>query len=251
MPIFDALNARRHWFSAVATLAIGIAIVLAGRPNFNKPSALPVQRAMALVLETIVSEALPQVRPSAKLPEPKVQSIRPLEKAQAPLPNPPQPLATTVDVTPHAGNASSRDSLAASPAEPTRNATPTLAAATPSPIAELPARQPTPVFVPLVANLEGPFIGQIRAMLNASKRYPTGREVSLQRPMGKVVVWFVLTRSGALKDTGVEESSNSMVLDNAALSTIRRATFPKFPDAAWPGSDTHRFTVTVDFIPPA
>jgi hypothetical protein len=27
---------------------------LAGRPNFNKPSALPVQRAMALVLETIV-----------------------------------------------------------------------------------------------------------------------------------------------------------------------------------------------------
>jgi protein TonB len=88
-------------------------------------------------------------------------------------------------------------------------------------------------------------------MLNASKRYPTGREVSLQRPMGKVVVWFVLTRSGALKDTGVEESSNSMVLDNAALSTIRRATFPKFPDAAWPGSDTHRFTVTVDFIPPA
>lgn len=93
-------------------------------------------------------------------------------------------------------------------------------------------------------------MSQLRAMLDANKRYPTGREASLQRPAGKVVVWFVLARSGALQDSGVEVSSESILLDKAALATVRRSTFPAFPEHAWPGASSHKFTATLDYLPP-
>ncbi|NBQ86009.1 MAG: energy transducer TonB [Betaproteobacteria bacterium] len=97
--------------------------------------------------------------------------------------------------------------------------------------------------------MEAEFVTQLRAQLNASKRYPTGREASMQRPSGRVVVWFVLNRGGQLQDAGIAESSNSILLDNAALTTVRRASFPAWPDAAWTGQVSHRFTATLDFIP--
>ena len=52
LALLDALNGRRHWLSALGTAVVGLAIILAGRPNFTKPSPLPAQRAMELVLET-------------------------------------------------------------------------------------------------------------------------------------------------------------------------------------------------------
>jgi protein TonB len=89
----------------------------------------------------------------------------------------------------------------------------------------------------------------VRAQLNANKRYPTGREASLQRPSGKAVVWFVLNRNGTLSDAGIEDSSNSIILDNAALSTVRRTSYATWPEGSWPGQSQHRFTVTLDFVP--
>lgn len=71
----------------------------------------------------------------------------------------------------------------------------------------------------------------------------------MQRPSGRVVVWFVLNRTGQLQDAGIAESSNSILLDNAALATVRRASFPSWPEAAWAGQGTHRFTATLDFVP--
>jgi protein TonB len=92
-------------------------------------------------------------------------------------------------------------------------------------------------------------VAKVRGYLNASKRYPTGREASMQRPRGKTRVWFVLARNGALQDAGVELSSGSMLLDNAALATVRRGSLPPFPDEAWSGAATRRFTVDLDFVP--
>jgi protein TonB len=109
-----------------------------------------------------------------------------------------------------------------------------------------PVAQPRPV----VVDLQGEYVAKLRAQLNAIKRYPTGREASQLRPQGKVKLWFSLKRDGSLADAGVEESSNSMLLDDAARKTLNRASFPAFPDQAWNGEATHRFTAELDFVPP-
>jgi protein TonB len=87
-------------------------------------------------------------------------------------------------------------------------------------------------------------------MLNSTKRYPTGRQASLERPVGKVRIVFVLSRDGALKSARVEVSSNSNMLDDAGLSAVRRATYPAFAGELWAGQATHEFSVDIDFVPP-
>jgi protein TonB len=89
----------------------------------------------------------------------------------------------------------------------------------------------------------------LRAQLERSKRYPTGREASLMRPSGMVRVWLVLDRSGRLLDSGVEQSSHAMLLDHAALSSVRRGEYPAFPADSWPGDSSHRFTVDLNYTP--
>lgn len=98
-------------------------------------------------------------------------------------------------------------------------------------------------------NAEAIYIGKVRALLQAARRYPTSREASLTRPAGISVVWFRVRRSGELVDAGIEASSGSMLLDNAALATVRRNIYPVFPDEAWPGKAMQRFTVELNFIP--
>jgi protein TonB len=87
-------------------------------------------------------------------------------------------------------------------------------------------------------------------MLNATKRYPTGRQASLERPVGKARIVFVLSRNGALVSAQVQVSSNSNMLDDAALSAVRRATYPAFAGDLWRGQNTHEFSVDIDFVPP-
>ena len=91
-------------------------------------------------------------------------------------------------------------------------------------------------------------MGRARAYLNSIKRYPTGREASIQRPEGKVVVWVVLRRDGSVVDAGIEDSSNSILIDNAGLSTVKRGTLPPF-EGAFGNEETHRFTVSLEFKP--
>jgi protein TonB len=98
-------------------------------------------------------------------------------------------------------------------------------------------------------NSEAWYASQIRAHLQSTKRYPTGREASLQRPSGTSVIWFIIRRNGELSDSGVETSSGSMLLDNAALSTVRRGAYPIFPEDIWPNKTQQRFTVELNFIP--
>jgi protein TonB len=79
------------------------------------------------------------------------------------------------------------------------------------------------------------------------KRYPTSREARLQRPQGKARLWLEVGRDGGLRDAGLEETSGSMILDNAALSAVRQGRYPAFPAQAWAGRDAHRFTVTLEY----
>lgn len=160
-----------------------------------------------------------------------------------PTPRPPTPAVSTV--TPSAR--SNPEFTATTPAAKTPEApvvtaapapaTPTPAVAAPAPVAAKPH------------NAEAEYVARLRAHLNSIKRYPTGREASQQRPQGKVRVWFVLKRDGALVDAGIEESSNSMLLDDAARKTINRSNFSGFPESSWAGENTHRFTAELEFIP--
>jgi len=97
--------------------------------------------------------------------------------------------------------------------------------------------------------MEAGYVGKLRAYLHSIKRYPTGREASQQRPAGTAVIWFTVRRSGELVEAGIEASAASMLLDNAALSTVRRGVYPPFPDEAWAGKAQQRFTVELDFVP--
>jgi protein TonB len=121
--------------------------------------------------------------------------------------------------------------------------------ATPTPPVEAVKAQPQAVN-PAV-ELEALYVAKVRGYLASVKRYPTGREASLQRPAGKSVIWFVLRRNGNLVEAGVEKSSGSMLLDSTALSTVRRANYTAFPEESWAGQTQHRFSVELDFVPPS
>ncbi|MQR00697.1 TonB family protein [Glaciimonas sp. GS1] len=171
--------------------------------------------------------------PQVSKPVPLIQPIRP--------PRPPQ----TVSATPNTNSPSAE--VAAPP-------TPPKIVAAPAPVvaATSPAPEPAPpVAKPNSASVEASYVAKVRAHLNSIKRYPTGREASLQRPQGKVKIWFVLNRDGTLAEQGIEESSNSMLLDEAARKTINRATFSAFPESSWAGEATHRFSAELEFIPVA
>ena len=135
----------------------------------------------------------------------------------------------------------------AAPANNNATAPPAKPAATPTP-ASAPAQ--SQVAAPSMQSLESEYVRQIQAMLNATKRYPTGRQASLERPVGKVRILFVLNRSGGLVSAQVQVSSNSNMLDDAALSAVRRATYPAFAGDLWRGQNTHEFSVDIDFVPP-
>ena len=95
---------------------------------------------------------------------------------------------------------------------------------------------------------EARYVSKMRAYLQSIKRYPTGREASLQRPSGTVAIWFTVGRNGELADAGIDLSSGAMLLDSTALATVRRGSYPPFPDEAWAGRAQQRFTVELDFV---
>ncbi len=103
----------------------------------------------------------------------------------------------------------------------------------------------------IAASMESEYAAKLRAMLNSTKRYPTGRAASQQRPQGKVKVWFTLNRAGTLLDAGILESSNSNLLDDAAIATVRRGVYPAFPHETWVGQEQHKFSAEIEFTPPS
>ena len=129
----------------------------------------------------------------------------------------------------------------------------------PAPVAMAPQQHATVAATPIepphksnnTASAEAEYAARLNAMLNANKRYPTGRQASQERPKGVVKLWFTLNRVGNLLEVGLLEPANSNLLNDAAISTVRRASYPPFSPELWPGQDQHKFTVDIDFLPPA
>ncbi len=91
------------------------------------------------------------------------------------------------------------------------------------------------------------YVGQVRTALDRGKRFPTGREVSLEQPSGRSEVTFSLTRRGKVTSAKTTQTSNSTVLDDMAKTLVHRAKYPTFPADAWPGEPAHAFVVTYNF----
>ena len=193
----------------------------------------------AMELTTTLIE--PLLQPPPKTPPPQVKQPEPKPKMLA-MPNAP---ITPAPIEPAREVTAAAESPRPIPT-PTPTPTPAPSLPTATPVQEAPKVAVQP---PVSVSLENNYIVSVRATLNANKRYPTGREASLQRPSGKVKLWFVLARNGALQDAGIDESSNSIILDNAALSTLRRTTYAPWPEGSWASQSQHKFTVTLDFVP--
>jgi protein TonB len=236
MPLIDRLNQERHKLSSLGSLLL-VFFVFSMAQAIKGPAEMLAQEAMELTTTLIE----PLLQPPPKTPPPQVKQPEPKPKmlAMPNAPTTPAPIEPAREVT----------AAAESPRPiPTPTPTPTPAPSLPTatPVQEAPKVAVQP---PVSVSLENNYIVSVRATLNANKRYPTGREASLQRPSGKVKLWFVLARNGALQDAGIDESSNSIILDNAALSTLRRTTYAPWPEGSWASQSQHKFTVTLDFVP--
>ena len=232
MLLIDRLNQERHKLSSLGSLLL-VFFVFSMAQAIKGPAEMLAQEAMELTTTLIE----PLLQPPPKSPPPQVKQPEPKPKMLA-MPNAP---ITPAPIEP------AREVIAAAESPrplPTPTPAPSLPTATPVQEAPKLAVQP-----PVSVSLENNYILSVRATLNANKRYPTGREASLQRPSGKVKLWFVLARNGALQDAGIDESSNSIILDNAALSTLRRTTYAPWPEGSWASQSQHKFTVTLDFVP--
>jgi protein TonB len=236
MPLIDRLNQERHKLSSLGSLLL-VFFVFSMAQAIKGPAEMLAQEAMELTTTLIE----PLLQPPPKTPPPQVKQPEPKPKMLA-MPNAP--------ITPAPIEPAREVTVAAESPRPIPTPTPT-----PTPAPSLPTATPVQeapkvaVQPPVSVSLENNYIVSVRATLNANKRYPTGREASLQRPSGKVKLWFVLARNGALQDAGIDESSNSIILDNAALSTLRRTTYAPWPEGSWASQSQHKFTVTLDFVP--
>lgn len=160
------------------------------------------------VVEAEIEQPPPPPKPKPKPPEPKVQPPKPKPQVAKVAPTPPKP-------TPQ-------------PA--------------PRPVVQAPV--PAPRTNP--ADLENRYIARLLAELEKYKQYPRGREASLQRPEGNVVVWLLVDRSGKVLDSGIEKKANNMLLNRAAQTSLRRLEqVVPFPEDSFSGKDRYRFSATL------
>ena len=234
MLLIDRLNQKRHKLSSLGSLLL-VFFVFSMAQAIKGPAEMLAQEAMEItttLIEPLLQPTPPKSAPQIAKPEPQPKML-----ALPNVPTTPAPIEPVREVI----------AAAESPRPiPTPTPTPAPSLPTATPVQEVPKMAAQP---PISVSLENNYIVSVRATLNANKRYPTGREASLQRPSGKVKLWFVLARNGALQDAGIDESSNSIILDNAALSTLRRTTYAPWPEGSWASQSQHKFTVTLDFVP--
>jgi len=254
-----ALYRSRHllgWLPALLA-AVLIAWTLQRVPLKIEPNydATPVQLALAEPEADPETPPVPVVEPPppppptvTAEPEPAVPPVV-TEEAVAPPPKPrvepkpqPRPQPTPKPRVEHHPRPVAKPQPAATPAP------------TPTKVAEAAPRPAPPAPPPRPAvdsgALEGGYLQGVRGDLERYKQYPSGRQASLERPSGKVVIWLLVDRSGKVLDRGLEERASSMLLNRAALTSLARIEQVKpFPPEAFAGRSQLRITATFDYSP--
>ncbi|MBP5073917.1 energy transducer TonB [Pseudomonas chlororaphis] len=199
--------------------------------------------------ESAVEIALVEPEPQV-LPEPVVEQeppppvIEDQEAEPAPPPPPPKPQPKPEPKP-----------------KPQPKPTPVAAKATPAPTPPVAAKPVQPAVAPTLAPpappptpkvdgqaLEGGYLKGLRNELDTYKQYPSGRQASLERPSGEVVVWLLVDRQGRVLDSGIQTQASSMLLNRAATNSLRRIKQVKpFPEQAFGGRNEQRFTATFNY----
>ncbi|WP_025808877.1 energy transducer TonB family protein [Pseudomonas chlororaphis] len=198
-------------------------------------------------VEIALVEPEPQVAPEPVVeqePPPPVIEDQEAEPAPPPPPPPPKPQPKPEPKP-----------------KPQPKPTPVAAKATPAPTPPVAAKPVQPAVAPTPAPpapppapkvdgqaLEGGYLKGLRNELDTYKQYPSGRQASLERPTGEVVVWLLVDRQGRVLDSGIQTQASSMLLNRAATNSLRRIKQVKpFPEQAFGGRNEQRFTATFNY----
>jgi len=221
----------RDWIATLSAVAMLLLLASAPAPRLAPPKP-PEQRLMQVTIEELPDLPAPAPPVSAPQPAQAAPAIVPLKPAV--LPKPKQQPAAVAEV------GRTVEAAATTTDEPAPKAAAAAAPAVAAPIPAPPAPESS-------HESEDHYIAGVRSHLEAIKRYPTSREARLEHPVGRVEIWFILDHAGKLEDVGIEKSSGSPILDQAAISTVKRGEYSAFPTDAWKGEATHRFTVQLNF----
>ena len=102
-----------------------------------------------------------------------------------------------------------------------------------------------------VQAVENGYLQALRRELEQRKRYPSGRQASLERPQGNVEVWLEVDRSGRVLASGIASRAPNMLLNRAALSSLQSISQLKpFPEEAFAGQSSKKFTATFNYQAP-
>jgi protein TonB len=237
----------RQWLGGVPAVIAVAAILVAVRTEPLKIK--PVYDESAVELALVEPDPPAEVTPPAVEPAPPVieepppppvveepDAVLPPPKPVPPKPAPPKPV----------------------PKPAPKPAAPAVAKAAPAPVQAPSAPVAAPVAAPAkpapaapkvdTAALEGGYMQGIRSEMDRFKQYPTGRQASLERPTGNVVVWMLVDRAGNVLDSGIETPASSMLLNRAASTSLKRIKQVKpFPEQAFGGRSQQRFTATFNY----
>ncbi len=246
----------RHLTSWLPALLLGGAILFSSQ----QASLKVMPRYDDTTMELALVEAPPAAEPVAvPQPEPEVESPPPEPEPQPepqPEPEPVVPAPEPVVAAPPKPQPKPKPKpeVKAKPKaqeKPRPATTPTRTAATTTkpPVASAPARPAAPQVN--VQALENGYLVALRRELDSLKRYPTGRQASLERPQGSVEVWLEVDRSGRVLNSGIATKHRSMLLNRAASSSLQNLHQVKpFPEQAFAGQSTKRFTATFNYQAP-
>ncbi|ESK38668.1 hypothetical protein P256_01484 [Acinetobacter nectaris CIP 110549] len=219
-------------------------------PKVIEPQVQP-EEAPAPEPEVLVEDAIEQVKPKPKVkveqPKPKPEPIKPKPEPKVKKVEPKAEAKVEKEVekpTPEVAQKTETPKVEAPKADVVEKpkVEPVVEKPKPTPPAEHAAGNPT---------AEAGYLKQVRAAVEEQKRYPTGREASLDRPEGNVVVWLQVDRSGKVLDSGISEKSKSMLLNRAALSSLQNIKqVEPFPAEAFAGESQKKFIATLNYSAP-
>ena len=237
--MYVLFRARRLLGSVPALIAL-VLIALGIQSQTLKVEPVYDESAVELALVEPEPEVVPQPVVEQEPPPPVIEDE---EAEPAPPPPPPKPLPKP-EPTP-------KPKPVPKPVVAKPTPTPPPVAAKPTPVAVAQAAPtPAPPAPPKVDGqaLEGGYLKGLRNELDTYKQYPTGRQASLERPSGDVVVWLLVDRQGRVLDSGVQTPASSMLLNRAAANSLRRIKQVKpFPEQAFGGRNEQRFTATFNY----
>jgi len=237
--MYVLFRARQLLGSVPALIAL-VLIALGIQSQTLKVEPVYDESAVELALVEPEPEVVPQPVVEQEPPPPVIEDE---EAEPAPPPPPPKPLPKP-EPTP-------KPKPVPKPvvAKPTPTPPPVAAKPAPAAVAQA-APTPAPPAPPKVDGqaLEGGYLKGLRNELDTYKQYPTGRQASLERPNGDVVVWLLVDRQGRVLDSGVQTPASSMLLNRAAANSLRRIKQVKpFPEQAFGGRNEQRFTATFNY----